>query len=57
MRIVFAASLLVGSVMLSGCFWHHEQTAYVQPPPPPHPYYPPPLLVPNSDFQIFHHPY
>jgi len=43
MRIVCTVALLVGSVMLSGCFWHHYQTAYVQPPPPPHPYYPPPI--------------
>jgi hypothetical protein len=42
MRIIFALIALVASVVLGGCFYHHYQTATVEPLPPP-PSYPPPI--------------
>jgi hypothetical protein len=41
MRIAFAAVMLVGYLVLGGCFYHHYQTATVEPLPPRAPYYPP----------------
>jgi hypothetical protein len=41
MRIIFALIALVASVVLGGCFYHHYQTAAVEPLPPPS--YPPPI--------------